>query len=180
MKKVGGLLVLWALLSACHEEVKENQVKRYFDLKGLVEKQINSLNSQKSTVRKVVLLSEKTETQTIKNIDWARELTLFTQADLNKPAFIQSYSVDSSSNGVKYTLKNTEKLPVKYLTVSRVGEDGIRVEALMNSKNYLYEIERYLEMNLKNNNVTSYQIKGFQKIIFGNKKVFNINGVIEP
>jgi hypothetical protein len=179
MKKVIGLLTFCALLSACNEEIKENQVKKYFDLKGLIEKQTKTLNSQKPVVQKLVIISDSSESQSVKTIDWAKELELFIQADLNKPAFIQSYQVDSSSIGVKYTLKETEKLPVKYLNIKRLGEDGISVEAFMNNNNYLYETERHLKLSIKNNELTDYQVDGFQKIVFGDKKVFKINGIIK-
>jgi ABC-type uncharacterized transport system auxiliary subunit len=179
MKKIISLLIFCALLSACNEEVKENQTKKYFDLKGLIERQIKTLNKQKPVVQKTILMSENSENQVVKTIDWAKELELFIQADLNKPAFIQSYQVDSSSTGVKYTLKETENLPVKYLNITKVGADEMNIEALVNNENYLYETERHLKLSLKNNQVTDYQISGFQKIVFGDKKNFKINGVIK-
>lgn len=179
MKKIISSLIFCALLSACNEEVKENQTNKYFDLKGLIESQIKTLNKQKPVVQKSILIAEKSENQVVKTIDWAKELELFIQADLNKPAFIQSYQVDSSSTGVKYTLKETEKLPVKYLNITKVGTEGINIEALVNNENYLYETERHLKLSLKNNQATDYQINGFQKIVFGDKKNFKINGVIK-
>ena len=179
MKKVISSLTLCALLSACNEEIKENQVKRYFDLRGLVEKQIKTLDTQKPIVQKTIIIADSSENQSVKTINWSKELALFTQVDLNKPAFVQSYQVDSSSMGVKYTLKNSEKLSVKYLTISRLGEDGISVEALINNNNYLYETERHLKLSLKNNELTDYQIDGFQKIVFGDRKIFKINGIIK-
>ena len=179
MKKVFGLLTFCALLSACNPEIKEGKTKRYFDLKGLIESQIKTLNKQKPMVQKTILMSEKSESQLVKTIDWAKELELFIQMDLNKPAFIQSYQVDSSSMSVNYKLKNTEKLPVKYLIISRIGENGISIEALVSNENYLYQTERHLKLSLKSNKIHDYQIEGFQKIIFGNKKTFKINGVIK-
>lgn len=179
MKKVIILLTFFALFSACNEDVKDNQTNKYFDLKGLIEKQIKTLNTQKPMVQKSVVMADSLENQSIKTVDWTRELELFMQADLNKPAFTQSYRVDSSSMGVKYSLKEKEKLPVKYLNISRVGEDGISIEALINTDNYLYETERLLKLSIKDNELTDYQIDGFQKIVFGNKKVFKINGIIK-
>ena len=178
MKKVFGLLTFCALLSACNPEIKEGKIKKYFDLKGLIEIQIKTLNTQKPLVQKTILMSGKSESQSVKTIDWAKELELFIQMDLNKPAFIQSYQVDSSSMSVKYELKDTEKLPVKYLTISRVGENGLSVEALVSNENYLYQTERHLKLSLKNNKIDDYQIEGFQKIVFGDRKEFKINGVI--
>ncbi len=179
MKKVIILLTFFALLSACNEDVKDNQTNKYFDLKGLIEKQIKTLNTQKPMVQKSIAMADSLENQSVKTVDWTRELELFIQADLNKPAFTQSYRVDSSSMGVKYSLKEKEKLPVKYLSISRLGEDGISIEALINTNNYLYETERLLKLSIKDNELTDYQIDGFQKIVFGNKKVFKINGIIK-
>jgi len=179
MKKVVGLLIFCTLLSACNPEIKEGKTKRYFDLKGLIEIQIKTLSTQKPFVQKTILMSGKSESQLVKTIDWAKELELFIQTDLNKPAFIQSYRVDSSSISVKYILKNTEKLPVKYLTISRVGENGISIEAFVSNENYLYQTERHLTLSLKSNEVSGYQVEGFQKIVFGDRKIFKINGVIK-
>ena len=179
MKKVIGLIAFCALLSACNPEIRESKIKRYFDLKGLIETQIKTLNIQKPFVQKTVLMSEKSESQLVKTIDWAKELELFIQMDINKPAFIQSYQVDSSSMGVKYVLKNTEKLPVKYLMINRIGESGFSVEALMSNENYLYQTERHLKLVIKNSELSDYQIEGFQKIVFGERKIFKINGVIK-
>lgn len=179
MKKVFGLLTFCALLSACNPEIKEGKTKKYFDLKSLIEIQIKTLNTQKPFVQKTILVSGKSESKSVKTIDWAKELELFIQMDLNKPAFIQSYQVDSSSTSVKYELKDTEKLPVKYLTISRAGENGISIEALVSNENYLYQTERHLKLSLKNNKIYNYQIEGFQKIVFGDKKKFKINGVIK-
>lgn len=179
MGKIISLLIFCALLSACNEELKENQTKKYFDLKGLIESQIKTLNIQKPLVQKSILIAEKSENQVVKTIDWAKEFEFFIQADLNKPAFTQSYRVDSLSTGVKYTLKETEKLPVKYLNITKIGAEVIGIQALVKNENYLYETERYLKLSFKNNQVIDYQINGYQKIIFGDKKNFKINGVIK-
>lgn len=178
MKQILGGLMIFILVISCKSDSKTEQIHKYFDLKGLVEKQITSLNNKKPTVRKSIEISNQVENQQVRNINWSKELELFTQADLNKPAFIQSYEVDSSSMGVKYTLKNTEKLPVKYLNISRLVEDGISIEALINTDNYLYQTERHLRLAIKHNELTDYQIDGFQKIIFGDRKSFKINGKI--
>ena len=178
MKNILRIVVLIIVATSCQSESTVESTKKYFDLKGLIEKQIKILNTQKPLTQKLVVISDSSESQSVKTINWSKELELFMQADLNKPAFIQSYRVDSSSTSVKYTLNASEKLPVKYLKISRLGEDGIAVEALINNNNYLYETERHLKLSVKNNNLTNYQIDGFQKIVFGKKKIFKINGTI--
>ncbi len=179
MKQIGYVLILISLLMSCNSDTKTEKINRYYDLKGLIAKQTERLLTEKPLVIKTITMSDTSETQSTQAIDWTKEFEFFNQTDLNKPAYINSYQVDSSAMGVKYTLKENEKLSVKYLSISRVGEEGVAVEALVSNDNYLYETERHLKLSLNANQVTDYQIDGFQKIVFGDKKPFKINGKVE-
>lgn len=172
------LCILSILLWSCGAESQEGQTKKYFDLKGLIEQQIVLLKTKKPVIEKTIVMSDKSENKQIKAIDWTRELELFTQADLNKPAYIGSYQVDSSAIGVKYTLKTTENLPIKFLNITKIGENAMEIEALVSSENYLYQSEKHLKLGLAKMLITDYQIDGFQKVIFGAKKAFKINGKV--
>ena len=178
MKKLVYVLSLMIGISACQSESAEMKVKKYYDLKGLLERQIEALKSEKPKVQKNILVNEITENQTVNSLDWSKELDFFIQADLNKPAFVSSYRVDSYSMGVKYFLKETEKLPVKFLEINRMGEDGVEVRALVSNSNYLYDTERNLKLSLKQGQLIDYQIDGFQKVVFGKKKMFKIMGKV--
>ena len=178
MKKIVYVLCIVLGISACQSESVEIKVKKYYDLKGLMEKQIKVLKSEKLKVQKDISVNEVAENQTVDSLDWAKELEFFIQADLNKPAFVSSYRVDSSSMGVKYFLKETENLPVKFLEVNRMGEDGLKIRALVTNNNYLYDTERNLKLSLKQGQLIDYQIDGFQKVIFGKKKNFKVNGKV--
>ena len=165
-------------ISACQSESAEMKVKKYYDLKGLIERQIEALKSEKPKVQKDISVNEVVENQVVDSLDWSKELDFFIQADLNKPAFVSSYRVDSSSMGVKYFLKETENLPVKFLEVNRMGEDGVEIRALVTNNNYLYDTERNLRLSLKQGQLIDYQIDGFQKVVFGKKKMFKVNGKV--
>ena len=178
MKKLVYVLLIMLAISACQSESGEMKVKKYYDLKGLVERQIEVLKSEKPKVQKNISVNESTENQTVDSLDWAKELEFFMQADLNKPAFVSSYRVDSSLRGVQYFLKETEKLPVKFLEVNRMGEDGIEIRALVSNNNYLYDTERNLRLSLQQGQLIDYQIDGFQKVVFGKKKMFKVRGTV--
>jgi hypothetical protein len=178
MKKLVYVLCLMVGFSACQSGSAEMRVKKYYDLKGLVEKQIEALKSEKPKIQKSISMNETLENQTIDSLDWSQELDFFIQADLNKPAFVSSYRTDSSTMGVKYFLKETENLPVKFLEINRMGEDGIEVRALVSNNNYLYDTERNLKLAIKQGQLLDYQIDGFQKVVFGEKKNFKITGTI--
>jgi hypothetical protein len=178
MKKLVYILSLMIGFSACQSESAEMKVDKYYDLKGLVERQIEALKTEKPKVQKNILVNENAENQTVDSLDWSKELEFFIQADLNKPAFVSSYRVDSSSMSVKYFLKETEKLPVKFLEVNRMGEDGVEIRALVSNSNYLYDTERNLKLSLKQGQLIDYQIDGFQKVVFGKKKMFKVMGKV--
>lgn len=154
------------------------KVKKYYDLKALMEKQIEALKSENPRVQKNISVNESVESQIIDSLDWSKELEFFVQADLNKPAFMSSYRVDSSMTGLKYFLKETENLPVKFLEVNTRGEDGVEIRALVSNNNYLYDTERNLKLSLQKGQLIDYQIDGFQKVVFGKRKMFKVKGKV--
>jgi hypothetical protein len=171
-------LALIVLLGACQNDSQFEQPKKYFDVKALIQQVVQKLNAQKPLVKKTIQTPETTENQTIRIGNWAKELELFTQVDLNKPAYLNSYLVDSTSNTIKYTLKPNEKLPVQFLSFKEKGNTEYQIEALILVDNYLYSSEKHLTLTWKNDFVTNYQIDGFQKVVFGDKKSFKINGTV--
>ena len=52
------------------------------------------------------------------------------------------------------------------------------VEALLQTKNYLYQSEKHFLMNLDKKHLTSYQIEGWQKLFIGKRKEFKVNGIV--
>ncbi|MCU0471016.1 MAG: hypothetical protein MUF58_20720 [Arcicella sp.] len=178
MKIITLCSIIILLFTSCQNDPKESKIKKYFDLKTIIEQQIKQLDTQKPTVKKIITIGQTTENQTIKISDWTKELELFTQADLNKPAYLNSYLIDSTADEIKYTIKTEEHLPVKYLTILRPNGSGIRIEALINTSNYLYESEKRVTLILEKNHLIAYQIDGFQKVVFGDKKSFKINGTV--
>jgi hypothetical protein len=169
-----GLAVL-VLLASCTAPNKEPQTKRYFDLRGLVENQIKILNKTKPMLAKRVIADNQNNTKASRDIDWAKELETILQADINKPAYAQSYEIDSTATDWQYTLKKGENLPVKSLHIAFQGRYK-HVKAQFITSNFLYYSERYAEIWLKNDVLVSYTFDGYQQLFFGGKKAFSIDG----
>jgi hypothetical protein len=91
------------LLMGCPPAQVENQLDRdlYFDLKGYMQTQIDSLNRVSPGVHKTVILNGAAEEQTKRGLDFSEELQVFVAADINKPAWQEKYSVDSVRFGGK-------------------------------------------------------------------------------
>jgi len=178
-------IFLFSLVSCREEETRDDAPKAYYDLKGFVENQIVYLNEKKPEVSKTAVLGTKREVSQTREMDWKKELELFIQADINKPSYRQSYEV--IGNGplhYEYRLKPGNDLPVVYLKIDTdsVLKQPLHVEALIRTKNKIYNSEKKVVLNTRKHNglleVSSYEVNGYQKLIFVEKKEFGIRGQI--
>ncbi len=179
-----GVLVL---LSACQTPTEENQAPPvYYDVKGFVQNQIQLLNQQKPRVEKTMVVGNDEEKRSTKEVDWRKEFELFVQADINKPAYRQSYAIARpDSLTYEYTILTKEDLPVRYLKVVLDKPNGqpTLIEAKILAENKLYESEKNLLMHCAQKSgdwrVTSYQIKGFQELVISDRKPFDVRVEIQ-
>jgi hypothetical protein len=175
------LLPLFFLLAACSQPQPAQRTNAYFDLKDFLDQQVAALNAQKPLVSKTVLVEDQPETHQTHQVDWARELELFGQADLNKPAYANSYFTEAiSKTTTTYRLKSGEDLPVQYLEVIQDEKTSqpVKVKATLRTKNYLYESERTLSLTARNGRLTEYDIDGFQQLFYGDPEPFHLEGRI--
>lgn len=70
-------------------------IKPYFDIKGYFTNQIKQLEAQKTSLIKTAFLNDKQETKTLSHLNWQDEFALFINSDINRIAWINSYSTDS-------------------------------------------------------------------------------------
>lgn len=159
----------------------------YFDLKGFVNTQISELGKRKPLVKKQMSVEGKTETLQTTEIDWSKELELFTQSDLNKQAYLLSYhTTQPDANTLLYTLKEGEKLPVKSLKIvlHATSQKPERVEIQMSEDNKLYDSAKTLSLTATMRPegvwmVKTYEVSGFQHLALTSQKAFRIKGIIQ-
>ncbi len=173
---IGLLLSLFSCDSANKSQVLSNE-KYYFDLTGLVNKEIEILEKSKPYIIKVSRLDNDSEKIKTNSVDWKKELELFAKFDINRPAYKNSYTTSHiDSLTTEYTLLPSEKLLVKSL---RIVYDDTRnvnhVQGKVFSENKLYESTQYFDLRFKNGHLTSYSLKGYQKLILMDKRPFDIS-----
>ncbi len=181
------ILSLLVLVTACQTSAETEQLPDvYFDVKGFVENQIVLLNKQKPTIEKTMVVGTDKETRRTNEVNWQRELELFIQADLNKPAFRQSYGIAQPDPlTFEYTIKTEEDLPVRYLKVVLDQPNGrpTLIEAKVVAKNKLYESEKNLLMRCAEQagawRVSVYEIKGFQELVISDRKPFDVRVAVQ-
>lgn len=180
-------LSILLVISSCSGPPQQNQPNSYYDVLGFVKQQISNLSVQKPMVSKAVAVNETRNQQNTRDINWTRELELFTQADINKPALRSSYQiVRPDSLTYQYTLKNSEeRLTVRSLRVQvdSVTHQPRRIEAVLQTQNPLYSSERtlLLESGLTGGQwrVQHYKLAGFQKLPYFDKNKFVVEGRVQ-
>ncbi|BAU53166.1 hypothetical protein [Mucilaginibacter gotjawali] len=136
---IGGI-ALSALVPACRPGIKNNGG---FDLTGYLKKDAAMLNKLNRPVDKTVTHNGVTETKTVHIADWSSELGLFIDADINKPAFKNSYQVIDEDGLLVYKAKEKD-LKVRELIIKRTG-GGIRYVLIYNKvENPLYKTTQKL------------------------------------
>jgi hypothetical protein len=172
------ILLIYIFFVSCKQE---NQItnKKYFDLKGFSESIIKGLENKRPEVTKVWQIGNQKETKSIRDVDWNKELSLFVDADLNKRAFINSYSINETSKGVYYKLKPTESLWVKSMAIENLGEKDsklIRIET--STSNYLFKTNSKIFMKTKNGNLHEYSVYSVQKLFLSKPDTSSIKGML--
>ena len=117
------VVLVWACNDADAPVESRINTKPYFDLKGYFEQQISQLKTSQPKAVKKVSIGAKTEEITTDTLDYAQELRIFTDSDINKPAWLDKYTIDSVKNtggnlqAISYKA-NTDDLKVRLIEVN--------------------------------------------------------------
>ncbi|MBG8555256.1 hypothetical protein [Hymenobacter guriensis] len=168
-----GLAWLAAACSSDTETARRGQPaprSRYFALNAFLEDQAKQLNQRQPGVTKQVRLrTGGQETTLVRQLDWNKELQIFQQADITKPALRGAYTVDSTvENGLlrrRYQRRPGIEHPVRQLTVLTSGPQVVAVEAVITQDNPLVYSSKTVELRCQNGQVASYRVNGVQKLV---------------
>jgi hypothetical protein len=187
---IGVVIFFGIMLTSCHSE---NPPAAFYPIDSLVSGQIQYLSRINAGLFKEASLSGKTDTITYTpgdTLTWMKELDIFAKLSIiNKPINKGSYLVndglfDPRSNLTVKAFTSLKELPVVYLKIYYQGNirKPRKIEALYDETNLLYGSARELSMHfqqIENKTVlTSYVIKGGQKMVFGDSVAFYISAKI--
>lgn len=169
------ILILPAILflSACKpDNVKEGTSNKYFDIKGYFTNSVKQLTQKRSNISKTVTHNGDFESRSVKINNWASELALFSESDINKPAWQDSYSVTITPNETIYIAKYSE-LKTRRIVISKTTTGkvlSIRIDNQINNALYKTSEElHYFPDSL-------YSIQKHQKILFLGANNYKITG----
>jgi hypothetical protein len=103
------MLLLGLFFCSCENNKPEKITATYFDLKSYFEKQAAELNANNFKLKKIVLKDEATEEKVFEHPDWNLELKSFSESDINKPSWKNSYVIDSTGDPSAFCVKYMAK-----------------------------------------------------------------------
>ena len=167
-----GLFIL-ALCGGCFTGATKKQKREiyYFDLQTFFKDEIVRLNKANPEVIKTVWHNNQSENKQVKISDWSTELSLFTESDINKTAFENSYHKDSTATKIIYNAKNKD-LKTQRITIYLQNQKPIFINIINQQNNYLFKSWE----NLKYYPQKAYIINKKQKLLFWEIEVYEVKG----
>lgn len=161
--------ILLVFLSCNQAEKNQKNTLTYFNIKGYFEKEALRLTRVNPLLMKTVEVNEVAETKKIRVTDWAKEFSVFSDADINRNAWKGLFYKKVNDQQEIYT-SDDKKVPVKeVMIIKRKGRVyGIRI--LIKYSNVLYssaDTLSYFPDSL-------YQVKKKQQIKLLSEKNYSI------
>jgi len=120
-----GLFIISLFLASCNEtEVNDEPVEpfAYFDIKGFFQKEATRLIKEKPVILKEIRKNDQQGSKEISITDWNKELSLFIESDINKPAWTTSYSANIAEDSTVYNALSNELRTKKITVVKKQGK----------------------------------------------------------
>lgn len=144
----------------------------YFDMKGYFTAEASRLQQLNPELEKTVILNGSAETKRLHIADWPKELSIFTDADINKPSWKGEFT-RTEENGMEVYRTVNPKIPVKRVELKRDSSAIQEIRILLSTGNYLYDSADTLTYKRE----IGYEIKKSQQIRLLEQKSYQIKGV---
>jgi hypothetical protein len=174
MKKLALIIYIGLFFVACSSADNEKQVAnlRYFDLQGYFKKEEDRLKKLNPVIEKTVSVNNSTEHKSLRIADWKKELSAFTDADLNKKAWIGQFKIEKHPEMERYS-SDQDKIPVKELKVTFKKGKVSGIQMLLRNTNALYTSKDTLLYYPD----SLYEVKKTQHIKLLTEKNYKITGL---
>lgn len=170
--KILGVVFTLAYTSCKPENLQEGAQKEYFDLKGYFEQSIVQLKSQKKPITKTVVHNGASETKKVQISNWETELGMFTESDINKPAWKGSYTKLDSAGAVVYNAVDEDLKTRKIVIDKKAGGEVKHIYVYNEVNNALYKATE--ELNYYPDSL--YSINKYQKVKLLGANTYKITG----
>jgi len=131
------------------------------------------------SLEKTVKIGDKSEAKTLETVNWSQELQVFSEADINKTAWMDKYDKDTLSQQIVYVANNsalkTQKIVLDFKGSTYLGEALTKVTINNQTDNVLYQSNETLTYMPPQK---QWNIRRTQKVATGNTETIVIEGKV--
>lgn len=166
--------------TSCKKETEKQFSIKYFDIKSYFEKEAARMQHQNLSITKKIEKNNITENNVFYSVDWKNELKSFTECDINRPAWLQSYRIDSAISNEKAIIKYSAKdssLNISLIQIIFSEITPVSIHIIRKNNNRFFTNESYLSFIAGK----GYSIDIHQKISFTKSMLIKIEATfIKP
>ncbi|HET6244389.1 MAG: hypothetical protein H0V01_07835 [Bacteroidetes bacterium] len=176
MKNIFFVVFIVFLFSCCDFlEIAPKVDQKHFDIPGFFIEELKRLNETENPIIKEISKDEEREDKIIKTPDWQKELAAFIDVDINKPALINSFTVDtivvSGDSYEIYYNSIEESSTIRNISLLYENNSCTFVKIEKNNTNALFSSKQYMQYTKK----SGYSILGELSIRFIYKTNYHVN-----
>lgn len=174
------LLAMVVVTAGCQKLKPETvAIPDYPDLSSLYQDQVVLLGSKAMT--KEVALNEKKEVKTIQmdSAAWRDELSFLEDINPNQSEYVGVFDKSTNGDETSLTLKAGEKGILKSLILTTADGIYTSIQATVFEDKDVYIHSRDIALSFDNGVLASYQIEGYQRMLFSDTVRFSIRGKVE-
>ena len=179
VNRLGATILAFFLFSISGCNLLDNKAAdvkgQHFNMSQFINAQCTLLSKQHMRLEKKVFLNGNSESQTLKVENWQKELSAFSQADIDKPAFYGKYEIDSTFRNQNLSFISyralADKLKIRELDIAfdSLG-NPVNINVKTKSRNVLYASSQVLTFETQN----GYIVSGIQSIQFLRPDTFKV------
>jgi hypothetical protein len=168
------ILFIFCIIGGCSTAPGDAPISprtsKFFDLTGFIQSEAQRLHLNGTKVEKILSVNDQTDTIYPTEFNFQSELAIFEKANINKIAWEDLYTIDSTLNYIRYTALEPS-LEVKTLQINK-DENGeiTSLEIEKSSESPLSSHQQILEYSP----LKGYKISSKQKIILAEEKKIEI------
>jgi hypothetical protein len=151
-------------LSSCVSDQEVVSSEQYFDLPKFIENEIIELNKNKTQLYKKVFTDGEYDSILIIKPDWKKELQIFSNININKPAFIGKYKI-TKGNAKEFQQTSyhslDETLRIKSITLLMLNDSIKKISIFKDDHSMFLDNSICLDYSPGK----SYHIKGYRNLL---------------
>jgi len=171
------ILFLSLVIVSCHTPTGDQKViGNYYDIKSLLSESSSAHNYPIKVIKKVQIDGKEEEKEVKFDLKkFQEEMEILYVLDINQSGLVGAYQETKSGNEIVYQLKSDQRQTG--IIQLKVSEEGSlkKINGNFLEKNNLYYSNREFRIIIKNNQLSSYQVIGSQKMMFKDTVSFSVH-----